>query len=64
MYKEVLRSIEGVGLYPAITLVTFVLFFVMMLLRVAAVRGSHAVRMGAMPLQDGTEESQTEAGGY
>jgi hypothetical protein len=54
MHKEVLRAIEGIGLYPAISLVVFVLFFVTVFLWAASLRGAEARRFAAMPLDDGT----------
>lgn len=55
MHKEVIRAIEGIGMYPVISLVVFVLFFITMFLWVLSMRGSEARRMAALPLQDGTE---------
>ncbi|MGA0332360.1 MAG: cbb3-type cytochrome c oxidase subunit 3 [Kiritimatiellia bacterium] len=54
MYKDVLRSIEGIGLYPVISLVVFVLFFTTVFLWVLRIRKGHAAHMAAMPLEDGT----------
>jgi cytochrome c oxidase cbb3-type subunit 4 len=53
MHKEVLRAIEGVGLYPVISLIVFVLFFVTVFLWTARIRKADARRMAAMPLDDG-----------
>lgn len=32
MYKDVLRSIEGIWVYPSISLILFLLFFLMMII--------------------------------
>jgi len=53
MTKEVLRSIDGVGLYPSITLVVFVLFFTTVFLWVLRLRRDQAETLAAMPLDDG-----------
>ncbi len=53
MHKETLRAIEGIGLYPVISLVIFVLFFITMFLWVLRMRKSEAEEMAAMPLDDG-----------
>ncbi len=53
MFKEVLRSIEGVGLYPVISLVIFVLFFTTVFLWVLRMKRCDAEKLAAMPLDDG-----------
>ncbi|MCC5844687.1 MAG: cbb3-type cytochrome c oxidase subunit 3 [Verrucomicrobia bacterium] len=53
MHKEVLRAIEGIGLYPVISLIVFFLFFTSVFLWVVRIRKSHAKSMAAMPLDDG-----------
>ena len=53
MHKEVLRAIEGIGLYPVISLIVFVLFFITVFLWTARIRSGHARRMAGMPLDDG-----------
>ena len=61
MYKDVLQSIEGVGIYAVISLLVFFLFFTTVFLYVARIRKPHAREMGSMPLRDGTE-SESESG--
>lgn len=53
MYKDVLRSIDGIGLYPAISVVIFFLFFTTVFLWVSRIRRQEAETMAAMPLHDG-----------
>lgn len=53
MHKEVLRAIEGIGLYPVISLIVFFLFFTSVFLWVVRIRKAHARAMAAMPLDDG-----------
>jgi cytochrome c oxidase cbb3-type subunit 4 len=63
MYKEVLRSIEGIGMYPLISLVVFMLFFITVFLRVLVVRKAEAAHMAALPLHDG-ESSTPDTGAH
>ena len=53
MHKEVLRAIEGIGLYPVISLIVFFLFFTSVFLWVLRIRKADAKKMAAMPLDDG-----------
>jgi cbb3-type cytochrome oxidase subunit 3 len=53
MHKEVLRAIEGIGLYPVISLIVFFLFFTTVFLWVVRIRKADAKKMAAMPLDDG-----------
>jgi len=53
MYKDVLRSIEGIGLYPAISVVVFFLFFTTVFLWVSRIRRQEAETMASLPLDDG-----------
>ncbi|SIN85249.1 cbb3-type cytochrome c oxidase subunit 3 [Algoriphagus halophilus] len=52
MYKEVLRSIENIEIYPIISLLIFVLFFVAMLLWVIKVPKSYIDHMRSLPMED------------
>jgi cbb3-type cytochrome oxidase subunit 3 len=61
MYKDVLQSIEGIGIYAVISLIIFVLFFTTVFLWVFRIRKPHAEHMGSMPLHDGAEPT-TESG--
>jgi hypothetical protein len=57
MYQEVLRSVEGVGIFPAISLVVFVAVFGLVVLRAARMDRSGVQRLAALPL-DEKEESR------
>jgi len=59
MYKDVLRSIDGIWFYPVVSLVIFVLFFTTVFLWVARMRRSDAEKLAAMPLDDGTEPTSS-----
>ncbi|MBN3518372.1 cbb3-type cytochrome c oxidase subunit 3 [Algoriphagus lutimaris] len=52
MYKEVLRSIENIEIYPIISLLIFVLFFVAMLLWVIKVPKSYIDHMRSLPMEE------------
>ena len=49
MYKDVLRAIDGIGIYTQISLVVFVLFFTTVFLWMFFMRKEHASHMAALP---------------
>jgi len=53
MHKEVLRAIQGIGLYPVISLIIFFLFFTTVFLWVLRMKRGEAEKMAALPLDDG-----------
>jgi cytochrome c oxidase cbb3-type subunit 3 len=55
MYQEVLRGIEGVGVFPAISLVVFVVVFTLVLVYVARMDRAGVQHMAALPLEDQEE---------
>ena len=50
MYKEILRSIAGIEIYPVISLVVFVTFFTLVLVRVVRMDRSRVDRLARLPL--------------
>ncbi|EON77227.1 hypothetical protein ADIS_2307 [Lunatimonas lonarensis] len=52
MHKELLRSIEGIQIYPIISLLIFVLFFTGMFIWVIRVDKSYVNHMKSMPFND------------
>ena len=54
MYKETLRSIAGIGAFPAVSLVLFVIVFVVAVLRVVRMERSIAAHLASLPL-DGAD---------
>lgn len=60
MYKEVLQSADGIGVYPMISLVIFFLFFVGLIIWVAFYKESAIEEFSKMPLNDGTGSNETE----
>lgn len=51
--KHNLTEIDGVSIYPIISLLIFVLFFVVMFTYVVRMKKSKIETLGAIPLEDG-----------
>lgn len=60
MYAEILRSIDGVGVFPAFSLVLFVAVFTVMLLRVGRMDRVSAASHASLPLE--TERTASSHG--
>jgi cytochrome c oxidase cbb3-type subunit 4 len=65
MYKEVLRSIDNIAIWPVISFVIFFLFFLGLLWWTFSVDKNFIARMSNMPMDDDQQdvkspESQTE----
>lgn len=56
MYKEILQSIEGVSVYPIISLVVFVLFFAVILIWMFKVDKSYIKKMENLPFEKEEEK--------
>ncbi len=54
MYTEVLRSIEGIAIFPVVSLVTFVIVFAIVLVRAARLDSSSLNRFARLPLEEGS----------
>ncbi len=52
MYKEVLRTIEGVGIYPVISFVLFGSFFIGMLVYISMMKKDRVDELRNMPLEE------------
>ena len=52
MYQEVLRSVEGIGIFPAISLVVFVAVFAVVVLHAVRMDGAGIRHMSGLPLDD------------
>ena len=52
MIRNVLQAIDGIGLYPVISLVLFTTFFAGMLVWVFRMKKSTLLEVGRLPLQD------------
>jgi cytochrome c oxidase cbb3-type subunit 4 len=65
MYKEVLRSIDNIAIWPVISFVIFFLFFLGLLWWTFSVDKRHIAHMSNLPMDDDQQavespESQTE----
>lgn len=56
--KHNLTDIEGVDIYPLISLLIFVIFFTVMFALVARMKKSRIAELSAMPLEDDVEPKQ------
>lgn len=52
MFNNYLQSIEGVGIYPIISLLVFFIFFVVMIVWLMRVDKSYIKKMSSMPLDN------------
>jgi len=57
MYKEILRSIDNIAIWPVISFVIFFTFFILLLWYVFTVDKKFIKEMSQKPLQDGSESS-------
>jgi cbb3-type cytochrome oxidase subunit 3 len=52
MYQEVLRDIEGIGIFPAVSLVLFVIVFMLVVVYAMRIDRAGVRHMAALPLDD------------
>lgn len=57
MYKEILRSIDNIEIYPILSLIIFLLFFVGMFIWVAKTPKGHIKHMESLPLDENDSTS-------
>ncbi|MEX0883754.1 MAG: cbb3-type cytochrome c oxidase subunit 3 [Cyclobacteriaceae bacterium] len=57
MYKEILRSIENIEIYPIISLLMFVFFFIGMFWWVVTMDRKHIDHMKEMPFNDESQKN-------
>ncbi len=57
MEKEVLRAIEGIDVYPVISLVMFFIFFVIVIIWTLKADKRFIDRMSNLPLENNNENS-------
>ena len=62
MYKEILQSIEGVSIYPIISLVVFVLFFAIILIWMFKVAKNYFKKMENLPFEKEEENNFNNTG--
>ena len=56
--KHNLTEIDGVNIYPLISLLIFIIFFVVMFTYVARMKKSRIEELGALPFEDDVEPKQ------
>ena len=62
MYKEILQSIEGVSVYPIISLIVFVLFFAVILVWMLKVDKKYIKKMESLPFENEEENNSNNTG--
>ena len=61
MYKEILRSIDHIEIWPVISFIIFFLFFLMLLWWVFSADQKFIQTMSEKPLHDGSEKQDVES---
>ena len=56
MYQEVLRDIEGIGVFPAVSLVLFVVVFTLVVIYAFRIDRAGVRHMAALPLDQEDEQ--------
>jgi hypothetical protein len=59
--KHNLTTIDGVSIFPMISLLIFVLFFALVLARTYRMSKARVKELGAIPLEDEVEMNQTKS---
>lgn len=62
MIKELLQSVEGVSVYPIISLIVFVLFFVIILVWMLRVDKNYIKKMENLPFEKEEENNFNNTG--
>lgn len=62
MYKEILQSIEGVSVYPIISLIVFVLFFALIIIWLIKVDKNYIKKMENLPFEKEDENNFNNTG--
>jgi hypothetical protein len=52
MYQEVLRNVEGIGIFPAVSLVVFIAVFTLAVIHALRMDIAGVRHMAALPLDD------------
>ena len=63
MYKDVLQSIEGIGIYTIASMIIFILFFIGMTIWLFKVDKKYIQEMSELPLQNDDNEFKILTGG-
>ncbi len=62
MFKEVLQSIEGIGIYPVISMIVFVLFFVIVIIWYFKADKKYLNKMRNLPLDNDEKLNSNNTG--
>ncbi len=62
MIKELLQSVEGVSIYPIISLIVFVLFFIIILVWMLKVDKNYIKKMENLPFEKEEENNFNNTG--
>jgi cytochrome c oxidase cbb3-type subunit IV len=62
LIKELLQSVEGVSIYPVISLIVFVLFFVIILVWMLKVDKNYIKKMENLPFENEEENNFNNTG--
>ncbi len=62
MYKEILQSIEGVEIYPIISLIVFIVFFVGITIWLLRMKKDYINEMKNLPLNNNEENQNLNSG--
>jgi cytochrome c oxidase cbb3-type subunit 4 len=62
MYKEVLQSIEGIGIYPIISMIVFVVFFAIVLVWYFKADKKYLKKMSNLPLDNDEKSNSNNTG--
>lgn len=64
MFENYLSSIEGVGIYPIISLLVFFIFFVVLFIWAIKVDKNYLKKMRELPLESSKKQNNNFNGGY
>jgi len=62
MMRDVLQSVEGISLYPIISMIIFVLFFVILIIWMVRVDKNYIKKMSNLPLEKEDENEIINTG--
>ncbi len=60
MYKEILESVEGIGVYPIISLLIFFIFFVTLIYWVVKADKGYLNKMKMLPLDLSSDQQNSQ----
>jgi hypothetical protein len=62
MYKDILRTMAGIEVFPIVSLLLFVVVFAAMLVWTARLDRAHLARLSSLPLEGGDDAASAPAG--